>query len=108
MGMGEYLRMRVFASKPFPQRLSAQDTLEWFEGRPALSDNYMSFWSGNQLPGTHVITPPHAYYVNVSSQYDTQPVRPGGIFSQQLGQLNSADLIARWRAAWANARGQYS
>lgn len=101
-------RLQSFPSDPLPQRLSARDTNPYRQPEPATSDNYLTFWNGNQLPGSFMHVTPHAAWISVSSQDDTTPQFTGGSFGQVLTQLQSAQLVANWRNMWANLQGRYS
>ena len=99
-------RVHTLPSGPLPQRLSATDTNAWVEPTPASSDNYLTFWAGNQLPGSYMHVTPHTAWVEVSSQSDLTP-QFNGQFGPVMGQLQSAQLVARWRSLWQQAQGAY-
>ena len=100
-------RLRSLPSSALPQRLSARDTNAWREPSPPSSDNYLTFWTGNQLPGAFMHITPHAAWVAVRSQDDVQPQLRGGQFGQVLGQLDSARLVTSWRLMWQSLAGRY-
>lgn len=94
-------------SNPLPQRMSARDTRTWVEPLPFSTDNYLTFWHGNQLPGSYMHVTPHAAWIAVSSQDDLQPQYRGGSFGQVMGQLETAQLVQSWRLMWQNLQGRY-
>jgi len=110
-------RFRHFASKPFPQRLSAQDSQEYIQPQPRLGPvaPYLTYWSGNQMPGSFIHTAnPIQFWNSVkthevlwqNSPYAAQ--RTGGQFNQVAGVGSSAQIVATWRLAWQTARARYS
>lgn len=103
-------RFRQFASKPLPQRLSAQDTQEYLQPQPTYDPQYyLTYWEGNQMPGMFMHTAnPHIQWISVKDRqvlYQSSPQaaqRTAGSFNYNLSQQNSAEVIATWRAAWSN------
>ena len=100
-------RLRQLPSNPLPQRLSARDTNAWREPTPPTSDSYLTFWTGNQIPGPFMHITPHAAYIAVRSQDDVQPQLRGGNFGSVLGQLGSAQLVTNWRLMWQSLQAKY-
>lgn len=103
-------KFREFASRPLPQRLSAQDTNEYIQPQPSWDpQQYLTYWTGNQLPGYFIHTAnPIQMWTSVkdkqvlfqSSPYGAQ--RTSGSFNYNLSQQNSQQVIATWRTAWSN------
>jgi hypothetical protein len=93
-------------SDPLPQRSSAADTNNYAQPTPTRTMVFQTFWSGNQLPGTHIVMGPHAVNIKVSSQDNRVPQRSGGSFGPVLGQVAAQRLVARMQAAWGNARAR--
>lgn len=107
--MGAWIdRFRSFASKPLPQRLSAQDTQEYVQPTPTFDPQYyLTYWAGNQLPGWFIHTQnPHIVWISVKDRrvlYTSSPdaaQRSKGSFNYNLSQQNSAQIQAQWSAAW--------
>jgi len=65
---------------------------------------YLNFWYGNQMPGSHMLTLPHAHYVHFPNK-DISVQRSGAYFGQLVSTLDTARLLASARAAWAKAAG---
>lgn len=107
-------RFRSFASKPLPERLSAQDTQEYLQPQPSYDPQYyLTYWQGNQLPGRFIHTQnPHIMWVSVKDKrvaYTSSPYaaqRSAASFNVNLSQQSSAQVIASWRAAWTAAAAQ--
>ncbi len=109
-------RFRTFASKPFPQRLSAQDSQEYQQPMPALGPlaPYLTYWKGNQLPGSFIHTAdPIQFWSSVQTKavlYNSSPYaaqRTGGQFNKVAGVESSAQIVAQWRLAWQQAKAIY-
>lgn len=101
-----HVRLGAFPSAPWPQRLSAQDTRTYRQPLFQSHDNYLTFWQGNQLPGMFMHTAPTAY-IPYSSQEDLRPRLAGGSFGPVMTQLQTAQLVADWRAAWNSLVSRY-
>lgn len=99
--------LQSFPSSPFPQRLSAQDTRAYRQPGPQSHENYLTFWNGNQLPGAYLHVVPHVNIVPVQSQTDLAPRLAGGSFGRVLTPLQSANLIATWRATFSSLTSRY-
>ena len=107
-------RFRQYASNPFPQRLSAQDTNEYVQPQPTYDPQYyLTYWNGNQLPGQFIHNnDPIQEWMSVSTRqilYTSSPqgaMRAAGSFNQNLSQQNSAQIMATWGAAWKQLAAQ--
>lgn len=63
---------------------------------------YLNYWYGNQMPGTHVLTGPHAWYVSPNHSYrDLSVQRSAGYFGQLISVLDTARIQAAAKAALA-------
>jgi hypothetical protein len=100
-------RLMELPSNPLPQRMSARDTNAWREPKPSSVENYLTFWNGNQLPGSYMHTVPHAAWIAVSSQDDLQPQYRGGGFGTVMSQLQTAQFIGNWHNFWNNLQARY-
>lgn len=57
---------------------------------------YLNYWYGNQLPGTHVLTGAHAWYISPNHTYkDLSVQRSAAYYGQTVSVLDTA----RWQAA---------
>lgn len=90
-----------------PARInSVPDGLEYYPTRlptGAQVQPFMTFWAGNQLPGTRVLTPANVNLVRVASPSLTSPQFAVGSFGQNMGQLQTSSFIARMHQLWLNA-----
>ena len=102
--------LRVMTYAPFPQRLEGNDANNYRQPIPPASGNFLTFWDGNQLPGTYMHIPPdgHAQYLVYRSQDFVQPqFNTQASFGTNLSQVNAAQLLANWRTMWQSASARY-
>ena len=114
-------RFRQFRSLPFPVRGRVgreADTQEYLQPQPRLDGPaapYLTYWSGNQMPGSFIHTAnPIQLWNSVkthevlwqNSPYAAQ--RTGGQFNRVAGVGSSAQIVATWRLAWQTAKARYS
>lgn len=100
--------LQSYPSAPLPERLSAEDTNSYLEPLPRASGNYLTFWVGNQLPGSYMHLTPHTQYLVYKTQDFVQPqLNTQASFGQNLSTVNAAQLLANWRTMWQSASGRY-
>lgn len=107
-------RFREFTSKPFPQRLSNQDTRDYVQPQPTYDPQYyLTYWQGNQLPGQFIHNAdPIQQWMSVNTRqvlYTSSPYaaqRTQGSFNYNLSQQNSAQVQAVWSQAWKQLAAQ--
>ena len=103
-------RLQPQTYTPFPQRLEGNDANNYRQPIPPASGNFLTFWDGNQLPGTYMHIPPdgHAQYLVYRSQDFVQPqFNTQASFGTNLSQVNAAQLLANWRTMWQSASARY-
>ena len=88
-------------------RLSANDVNNYGWTTPYLHDSFMTFWTGNQLPSTAIMTAPHPYYIRVNEQYSAQR-QAGNYGGQLMGIVQTFNLMERMRNAWSAASARMS
>lgn len=99
-GPGDVSPIVAYGSASSRNRLEGNDLQTWIEPVD-FSNQYQSFWVGNQLPGAHIQTPPHAWYLDmVNSDQVNGWQRNAVTFTSQLGQVPTSNLLARWHALW--------
>lgn len=102
--------LRVMTYAPLPQRLEGNDANNYRQPIPPASGNFLTFWDGNQLPGSfmHIPNDGHAQYLVYKSQDFVQPqYNTQASFGQNLSQVNAAQLLANWRTMWQSASARY-
>ena len=112
--MGWFTRGRmklkqVHKHVPLPEQLSgAEGAANYRQAMPHTvfggDRSYLNFFYGNQLPGDHILTLPHAWYTQFPNK-DLSIQRSAANFGQQLSTLDMARLKAAAMAAWARAAG---
>jgi hypothetical protein len=100
------LRMQTYA--PLPQRLIGNDATNYRQAIPPASGNFLTFWDGNQLPGSFMHLTAHTQYLVYRTQDFVQPqYNTQASFGSNLSQIPAAQLLANWRTMWASASGRY-
>lgn len=100
------LRPQLYA--PLPQRLEGNDLTNYRQPIPPASGNFLTFWDGNQLPGSFMHLTAHTQYLVYRSQDFVQPqFNTQASFGTNLSQVNAAQLLANWRTMWQSASGRY-
>jgi hypothetical protein len=100
--------LQPYPSAPFPQRLSAEDTRTYRQPIPPASGNFLTFWDGNQLPGSYMHLTAHTQYLVYKTQDFVQPqYNTQASFGENLSQVPAAQLLANWRSMWQSASGRY-
>ena len=100
-GGGSY---RVYGSAPSQTRLEGNDLQTYLQPMPADYTEFLTFFTGNQLPG--FFQSPNLAMGAVMGLHVESPQRDIGSFGPQLGQLNYQRVLGRWRQYWATASSQ--
>ena len=101
-------KLQSYPSHPWPQRLSAEDTNAYVQPIPPASGNFLTFWDGNQLPGSYMHLTAHTQYLVYKTQDFVQPqLNTQASFGSNLSQIPAAQLLANWRTMWSSASGRY-
>lgn len=98
-------RLAQMKSSPFRERLEGFDTNPYAQPAPVRQNEvYQTFWMGNQVPA-HYQSTAFTGWIPVKSQDFTGWQRRGGTFDgAQLGQAQTAQLLARMHALWTMKR----